>query len=145
MKCSLLGPAAQAPTLVDIPIFSDPVSAGFPSPAADYVEQSLDLNTLCVRRPASTFFVRVEGDSMIDAGILPNDILVVDRSVQEQHGNIVIACIDGEFTVKELQLRPSPQLKPHNPAYSPIEINPDEELMIFGVVTGVVRDLYRGR
>ncbi|MGK4305200.1 translesion error-prone DNA polymerase V autoproteolytic subunit [Shewanella xiamenensis] len=78
-----------------IPLFMERVSAGFPSPAQDYVEQTLDLNELCIKRPAATFFVRVEGDSMIDAGIHPDDILVVDRSVQAEHGDIVIAGIYG--------------------------------------------------
>ena len=93
------------------------VSAGFPSPAQDYVEQTLDLNELCIKRPAATFFVRVEGDSMIDAGIHPDDILVVDRSVQAEHGDIVIAGIHGELTVKELQLRPCVKLIPRNQGY----------------------------
>lgn len=104
-----------------IPLFMERVSAGFPSPAQDYVEQTLDLNELCIKRPAATFFVRVEGDSMIDAGIHPDDILVVDRSVQAEHGDIVIAGIHGELTVKELQLRPCVKLLPRNRAYeSPV-------------------------
>ena len=104
------------------------VSAGFPSPAQDYVEQTLDLNELCIKRPAATFFVRVEGDSMIDAGIHPDDILVVDRSVQAEHGDIVIAGIHGELTVKELQLRQCVKLLPRNRAYEPIHIPEGTEL-----------------
>nr|QBQ85719.1 RumA [Shewanella putrefaciens] len=119
------------------------VSAGFPSPAQDYVEQTLDLNELCIKRPAATFFVRVEGDSMIDAGIHPDDILVVDRSVQAEHGDIVIAGIHGELTVKELQLRPCVMLIPRNRAYEPIHISEGTELEIFGVVTNVVRNMRR--
>ena len=122
-----------------IPLFMERVSAGFPSPAQDYVEQTLDLNELCIKRPAATFFVRVEGDSMIDAGIHPDDILVVDRSVQAEHGDIVIAGIHGELTVKELQLRPIPR----NQAYEPIHIPEGTELEIFGVVTNVVRNMRR--
>ncbi|MBE3864643.1 translesion error-prone DNA polymerase V autoproteolytic subunit [Vibrio parahaemolyticus] len=126
-----------------IPLFMERVSAGFPSPVQDYVEQTLDLNELCIKRPAATFFVRVEGDSMIDAGIHPDDILVVDRSVQAEHGDIVIAGIHGELTVKELQLRPCVKLIPRNQAYEPIHIPEGAELEIFGVVTNVVRNMRR--
>nr|ALJ83409.1 error-prone repair protein [Vibrio alginolyticus] len=117
-----------------IPLFMERVSAGFPSPAQDYVEQTLDLNELCIKRPAATFFVR---------GIHPDDILVVDRSVQAEHGDIVIAGIHGELTVKELQLRPCVKLIPRNQAYEPIHIPEGAELEIFGVVTNVVRNMRR--
>lgn len=125
------------------PLYLQRVPAGFPSPAADYVEQTLDLNQLCIQRPSATFFIRVEGDSMRDAGIFPNDILVVDRSIQARHGDIVIACVDGDFTVKELQLQPQVALLPHNPAYAPIALHAEQSLDIFGVVSGVVRQLQR--
>ena len=82
-----------------IPFYSDPVKAGFPSPAQDYVERTLDLNELCIRHPNATFFVRVEGDSMIEAGIYDGDVLVVDRSVDAEHGDIVVAAVGNEFTV----------------------------------------------
>ncbi|MFN2369128.1 MAG: LexA family protein, partial [Desulfurivibrionaceae bacterium] len=82
------------------PLYAGGVSAGFPSPAEDYIEQHLDLNELLIRRPAATFFVRVNGDSMTGAGINHGDILIVDRSVEPAGGKIVIAVIDGEFTVK---------------------------------------------
>lgn len=125
----------------NIPLFSEAVSAGFPSPAEDYIEQSLDLNELCIKRPAATFFVRVQGDSMIDAGIYSDDMLVIDRSIPATHGDIVIAGLHGEFTVKELQLRPRPCLMPKNSAYSPIDIPEGSELDIFGVVTHVIRSV----
>ncbi len=124
-----------------IPLFSDRISAGFPSPAQDYIEQTLDLNELCIKHPAATFFVRAEGDSMIDAGISPNDILVVDRSITAEHGDIVIAGIHGELTVKMLELRPFARLVPCNKAYQPIKIPDGCELDIFGVVTSVVRNM----
>nr|WP_245597850.1 translesion error-prone DNA polymerase V autoproteolytic subunit [Marinospirillum insulare] len=124
-----------------IPLFSDAISAGFPSPAQDYIEQTLDLNELCIKHPAATFFVRVEGDSMINAGIFPNDILVVDRSIQAVQGDIVVASLYGEFTVKELVLGANPCLLPHNPAYLPISIPEGSDMEIFGVVTNVVRNL----
>lgn len=125
----------------NIPLFSEAVSAGFPSPAEDYIEQSLDLNELCIKRPAATFFVRVQGDSMIDAGIYSDDMLVIDRSIPATHGDIVIAGLYGEFTVKELQLRPRACLMPKNKAYSPIDIPEGSELDIFGVVTHVIRNV----
>ena len=124
-----------------MPLFSEAVSAGFPSPAQDYVEKTLDLNELCIKRPAATFFVRVEGESMIQAGIYAGDILVVDRSVTAEHGDTVIVAIDGEMTVKELQLRPTVRLVPRNPAYPAIEIAEGTVLDIFGVVTNVIRNI----
>lgn len=126
-----------------IPLFLESISAGFPSPAQDYIEQTLDLNELCIKQPAATFFVRVEGDSMIEAGIHPNDILIVDRSIQAEQGDIVIASVHGEFTVKELQLRPQIKLIPRNCRYSSISISEDTELIIFGVVTFVVKKMRR--
>ena len=125
------------------PLFMERVSAGFPSPAQDYVEQTLDLNELCIKRPAATFFVRVDGDSMIEAGIYPDDILVVDRSVLAEHGDIVIAGLHGELTVKELELKPKVRLMPRNVSYPPIEIPEGSELDIFGVVTSVIRTIRR--
>lgn len=126
---------------VSIPLFLEAVSAGFPSPAQDYIEQVLDLNELCIQHPAATFFVRVEGDSMLNAGIYPDDILIVDRSLHAGHGDIVIASLQGELTVKELQLRPAVRLVPHNPAYRPITLQEGSELDIFGVVTRVIHSL----
>ncbi|MDA9014744.1 translesion error-prone DNA polymerase V autoproteolytic subunit [Porticoccaceae bacterium] len=126
---------------LQIPLFSEAVSAGFPSPAQDYIEKALDLNELCIKRPAATFFVRVEGDSMIQAGIYAGDILVVDRSVTAEHGDTVIVAIHGEMTVKELELRPVVRLVPRNPAYPAIEIPEGTALDIFGVVTNVIRNI----
>jgi len=84
------------------------VSAGFPSPAEDYIEKTLDLNELCIQHPAATFFVRVDGESMIGAGIFPGDVLVVDRSLRAQHSDIIIASLESGMTVKELHLTPPP-------------------------------------
>ncbi|MCG9963367.1 translesion error-prone DNA polymerase V autoproteolytic subunit [Shewanella sp. PS-2] len=126
---------------IQYPFFSTSVAAGFPSPANDYIEQSLDLNELCIKHPTATFFVKVQGDSMVDAGISSGDILVVDRSLQAAHGDIVVAAVDGEFTVKQLQLRPIVQLIPRNPAFRAITIHYDSELNLFGVVTCVVKKL----
>ena len=127
-----------------IPLFSESVSAGFPSPAQDYIEQTLDLNELCIKRPNANFFVRVEGDSMIEAGIYADDILVVDRSLRAKQGDIVIAELNSELTVKELALKPRVQLIPRNAAYFPIDIPEDCELNIFGVVTSIIRNTRQG-
>ncbi|SEG88310.1 translesion error-prone DNA polymerase V autoproteolytic subunit [Marinobacterium lutimaris] len=138
-----LNPEGLSVQPLRIPLYLEHVAAGFPSPAQDYVEDTLDLNELCIQRPAATFFVRVEGESMTGAGIFPKDILVVDRSLTATHGDIVIACIHGEMTVKELELKPCVRLLPHNPKYSPIDISAESELEIFGVVTNVVRRVRR--
>lgn len=126
---------------ISIPLFLESVQAGFPSPAQDYIEKSLDLNELCIKHPAATFFVRAAGLSMTGIGIYPGDILVVDRSITAEHGHIVIACISGEMTVKELCTKPHYQLIPHNPDYQPIEIQEGIELDIFGVVTNVIKSM----
>lgn len=123
-----------------LPLFIERIPCGFPSPAQDYVEDSLDLNKLVVRHPGATYFVRVSGDSMVDAGISHGDLLVVDRSLSAVHGDIVIAAVAGEFTVKELQTSPRLQLMPRNRNYSPIVFGAEEELAIFGVVTFTLKD-----
>ncbi|MGC5889764.1 translesion error-prone DNA polymerase V autoproteolytic subunit [Enterobacter roggenkampii] len=125
--------------IVSLPLFSDLVQCGFPSPAADYVEQRIDLNELLVSHPSSTYFVKAAGDSMIEAGISDGDLLVVDSSRTAVHGDIVIAAVEGEFTVKRLQLRPTVQLIPMNSAYSPIIVGSEDTLDVFGVVTFIVK------
>lgn len=122
-----------------IPLFSDPVQCGFPSPAQDYVEQRIDLNELLINHPSATYFVKAAGDSMIEGGISEGDLLVVDSSCKAEHGDIVIAAVDGEFTVKKLQLRPSVQLNPMNSAYSPIIVGSEDTLDVFGVVTYIIK------
>lgn len=125
--------------VVALPLYSDLVQCGFPSPAADYVEQRIDLNDLLIRHPSATYFVKAAGDSMIEAGISDGDLLVVDSSRTPEHGDIVIAAVDGEFTVKRLQLRPRVQLNPMNSAYSPIIVGSEDSLEVFGVVTYIVK------
>ena len=125
--------------IVALPLFSDLVPCGFPSPAADYVEQRIDLSELLIQHPSATYFVKASGDSMIEAGISDGDLLVVDSSRKADHGDIVIAAVDGEFTVKRLQLRPTIQLNPMNSAYSPIIVGSEDTLDVFGVVTFIVK------
>ncbi len=124
------------------PLYSSKVSAGFPSPADDNLEKSLDLNSYLIKRPAATFFVRVNGDSMINAGINDNDILVVDRSIKPSHGKVIIAVLDGQMTVKRLYKRSGKIiLMPENDLYKPIEILDDMNMEIWGVVTSSVHFL----
>jgi DNA polymerase V len=124
------------------PLFMVPVTAGFPSPADDYVEGKLDLNDYLVKHPAATFFVRVAGDSMIGAGIHPGDILVVDRSLEPTDKRVVIAVVNGELTVKRLKLRQGVvALMAENDAYPPLEIHGDMDFEIWGVVTSVIHAL----
>ncbi|MCP3322868.1 UV protection and mutation protein [Aeromonas hydrophila] len=119
-------PAPDAP-LLELPLFLSPVACGFPSPAQDYTEQTIDLNQLCVTHPAATYFVRAAGDSMVDYGIRDGDLLV--------------AAVDGEFTVKELQLEPTVALLPGNPVYRPIHFSEGQELEIFGGVSFIVHQV----
>jgi DNA polymerase V len=127
-------------TRLEIPLFSSTVAAGYPSPAEDHVEDTLDLNEYMVQRPDSTFMLRVEGESMKNVGIMPDDILVVDRSLKASHRKIVIAAIDGELTVKRLYHRGGLlKLLPENPAYPEINLESEAELVIWGVVIGSFR------
>lgn len=119
-----------------LPLFAVSVKAGFPSPAEDYLEQNLDLNEHLIKHPAATFFVRVEGDSMKGAGIHEGDILIVDRALEPNNGKIVIAVMNGEFTVKRIRIeRDQILLEPENPQYLPIPIPPESDFEVWGVVT----------
>ncbi|MCX6155902.1 MAG: translesion error-prone DNA polymerase V autoproteolytic subunit [Candidatus Kapabacteria bacterium] len=129
-------------TFIELPLFLESVSAGFPSPADDYLENKLDLNDLLIRNPSSTFYVRVTGNSMINAGIYSGDILVVDRSLQAKDSNIVIAVINGELTVKRLQiLKDKIFLQPENSRYKPIEIKEEMNFEVWGVVSTVIHSV----
>ena len=124
------------------PLFLVPVSAGFPSPADDYIENSLDLNKHLIKHPAATFFVRVKGDSMIDAGIHSGDILIVDRSLDATDKKVVIALIDGELTVKRVRIIDKKiYLLPENSDFSSTEIIESMDFTIWGVVTNVIHAL----
>lgn len=115
------------------------VVAGFPSPAEQYVEPPLDLNEYLVKRPAATYFVRVEGDSMVGEGIRPGDLLVVDRSIAPANGDVIIASVDGNYTVKTYRRDDKGvHLVPANPAYPVITLNPGQELDYFGKVTAFI-------
>lgn len=123
-----------------IPLHLNSVKAGFPSPADDFAENYLDLNEYLIQRPTSTFFVRVSGDSMINAGINSGNILIVDRSLDYYNNSIVVAIVDNEFTVKRLKyINSQPYLYPENPNYKPIKLKVSDE--VWGVVTSVINKL----
>lgn len=135
-RLGLFVPLAHAPAC-PLPLDEVRVSAGFPSPAADYAEKTLDINEYLVRNPVSTFFFAVEGDSMQGAEIFDGDILVVDKSLEPRHGHIVIAFVDGERLVKRLYHRAGRvALLAENPAFPPLEIQDGMEFLVWGVVTG---------
>lgn len=117
------------------PLYLSRVEAGFPSPADDYVEASLDLNDFLIQNEAATFFVRVAGGSMTGAGIHDGDLLVVDRSVKPEDGSIVVAALDGELTVKRYRIKDQqPYLVPESDEHEPIPVRPEQDLIVWGVV-----------
>ena len=118
-----------------IPLLTDSVSAGFPSPADDYTEENIDLNEHLISNPSSTFFLRVKGDSMINAGIKDKDLIIVDKSLTARPGNIIIAMIDGEFTIKRLSIKNNElYLKAENHNYPDFKFKNHIDLQIWGVV-----------
>ena len=134
-------PVQPAPARTPLPVFASGVRAGFPSPADDHAEPGLDLNEL-VDNPAATFCAWAEGDSMIDLGILDGDLMVIDRSLTPRHDDVVVADLNGAFTVKRLIHKAGQSfLMPANPDYPPIPINPEDEVRIWGVVVRVIHDL----
>ncbi len=126
---------------MELDLFLSPVYAGFPSPASDYIDKSIDLNDILIRNKPATFLVRALGDSMINAGIFPGDILIVDKSVTSSHKNVIIATLNGEFTVKRLiKEKNKVFLRPENNKYKDFEIKEDDDFKIWGVVTFVIHN-----
>jgi len=134
---------AEIRAILELPLFIERVPCGFPSPAQDYVEQRIDLNSLLVSHPSSTYFIRVSGDSMIDGGISDGDMLVVDSSIKAEHGDIIVAAISGEFTVKLLMTKPFLHLKPMNTAHAIIHVTDPDQFEIFGVVKHSIKSMSR--
>jgi DNA polymerase V len=129
----------QVSATFSLDLYQQPVSAGYPSSAEDYIEGKLDLNLHLVKNPAATFYVRVSGDSMTGAGIHSGDLLVVDRSLDPVSGRIVIAVLNGELTVKRLAFEGDRLiLNAENENYPPIEVTEPQELSIWGVATSVI-------
>ena len=142
LPISVIKALADGKLPLSLPLYLSKVSAGFPSPAADELAESLDLNQYLIKHPSSTFLVKAQGDSMINAGITENDILIVDKSLTPTHGKIVIAAIDGLLTVKRL-IKKDGQfiLFAENPAYPPIKLKEDNDIVILGVVTTVIHSV----
>ncbi len=127
----------------DIPFFNESVAAGFPSPAVGELNGTLDLNEYCIRHPSATYYIRARGESMIGVGIGDGDILIVDRSLTARNGDIIIAAVSGEFTVKRLEKHPNSPVRliPENPDFSPITITPELNAEFFGVVTHCLKKM----
>lgn len=139
-------PCVESPQALHIPFSANKISAGFPSPANDYLESRIDLNEELIKNPSSTFFARVTGLSMKGAGIDENDILVIDKSLQPRNGCIAVCCLDGEFTLKRIRLEGSlfdkkkvVWLVPENEDFKPILVTEDNELIIWGIVTYIIK------
>ena len=125
--------------VLDIPFYQSNVPAGFPSPAEDFMDLDLNLQEYLVQHPSATFCVRVTGDSMQNAGIFSGDVMVVDRALESKNNSIVLAVLDGEFTVKRIQKRAGKlYLKPENKNFSPIEIIEEMNFQVWGVVTHII-------
>ena len=122
--------------------YKEAVECGFPSPARDFTEGTIDLNEELIPRPNSTFIVRARGDSMIGSGIYPGDLLIVDRSLSPRHGSVIIAVLDGELSVKSLKLENDQvTLSSSNPNYSDVIVSEEMDFTIWGVCTNVVHSL----
>ncbi len=133
-------PVADTLSLLPLSLMSSEVRAGFPSPADDFAESSLDLNELMIQHKEATFFCRVKGRSMEGAGIFEGDLLVIDRAITPRSGCIVVAAVDGELTVKRfMQRNGQVQLEAASPKFPPITFHDGQELQVWGVVTGSVR------
>jgi DNA polymerase V len=141
ITATLLGRAEAATAAHTQPLLGSRVRAGFPSPADDHLDTDIDLHEHVVKRPAATYFVRAEGDSMLGAGIHHGDLLVVDRSLEPLPGRVVIVALDGELTVKRLErVGPRTYLAAANPRFRPIPLD-GRDIQVWGVVTHVVHAL----
>lgn len=139
----------KADVSVEMPLsYADSgIKAGFPSPAQDYISESIDLNKDLIDHPAATFYGRVTGDSMAEEGITEGDILVIDRSLEPEEGDLAVCCIEGEFTLKRIHRGKSGciWLVPSNHSYNPIKVTPDNEFIVWGIVTYTIKCKRRRR
>lgn len=137
---------ADISSSLSLPYADNGIQAGFPSPAQDYINESIDLNREIVRHPAATFYGRVEGDSMTGEGIDTGDILVIDRSLEPVDGDLVVCCLDSEFTLKRIKLEKNRVwLIPSNETFDPILVTPGRDFEIWGVVTYTIKNNRRPR
>lgn len=132
--------SAETSVGLELPVTDTGIVAGFPSPADDFMDVSIDLNKELIKHPSATFYGRVRGDSMKDAGIEDGDLLVIDRSVEPADGKIAVCFVDGEFTVKRIKIdKDAVWLMPANPDYEPIKVTKENEFMIWGIVTYIIK------
>jgi DNA polymerase V len=127
-------------TVLEIPVVSTAISAGFPSPALDFIDLSIDMNKHLIKRPSSTFYGRVKGQSMKDVGITDGDLLVIDKSITPKNDQIAVCYVDGEFTIKKIKFEQDIcWLIPANDAYQPIRVTSQNDFLIWGIVTHVIK------
>lgn len=134
--------SALTETVLELPLLSADISAGFPSPALDFIDLTIDLNKHLIKHPSATFYGRVKGESMRDAGIHDGDLLVIDKSIEPIDGKIAVCYMDGEFTLKRIKLnKKGLWLMPANERYEPIKVEEHNDLVIWGVVTHVIKSV----
>ncbi len=132
--------SAITETELALPVLSADISAGFPSPALDFIDLTIDLNRHLIKHPTATYYGRVKGESMKDAGINDGDLLVIDKSILPSDGKIAVCFLDGEFTLKRIKIdKKGVWLMPENPAYKPIKIEEENTLSVWGIVTHVIK------
>lgn len=132
--------AAMIDGELELPYVVEGISAGFPSPADDFIDTGIDLNKTLIKNPASTFYGRVKGNSMRDLGITDGDLLVIDKSQEPQNNKIAVCCIDGEFTIKRIKIEADHcWLMPANNDYQPLKVTADNDFVIWGMVINVVK------
>ena len=130
---------ADTASALSLPYADEGVRAGFPSPAQDFMAESIDLNRDLIRHTESTFYARVAGNSLEDAVVQEGDILVVDKSLDVRDGDMAVCCVEGEFTLKFIEMHPDHWLlRPANPEYQPLRIDPDDDFAVWGVVTYII-------
>lgn len=137
--------SADVSTVLELPFADGGIKAGFPSPAQDYLTDAIDLNRDIIKHKESTFYARVSGDSMKDAGIGDGDIVVVDKALDAKDGDFVVAFIDGDFTIKQFKMDKSGEfgwLVPYNSDYSPIRVTVDNDFQIWGVITFTIKKMH---
>lgn len=131
--------SAQTDEILELPVLQG-ISAGFPSPAMDFIDLSIDLNRHLIKHPSATFYGRVKGESMREAGIGDGDLLIIDKSLNPEHGKIAVCFIDGEFTLKRIHIdNDGLWLMPANEMFKPIFVTAESDLRIWGVVTHVIK------
>lgn len=134
--------SANTETALALPFVENGISAGFPSPALDFVDLSIDLNKYLIKHPSATFYGRVKGDSLKNAGIHHGDLLIIDRSVEPTNGKIAVCYLDGEFTAKRIKTAQDMLwLVAENEQYQPIKVTKENDFVIWGVVTHVIKNV----